>query len=142
MTMTGVAMERSARDTLHLRRNCSIWTSWVNENHPSTSQKGDKEFVNENTLLTFCPIGKISKFECKDNKGEPFRWNFTANDRSYFISCSDVTVGVICTVLNSTIIKFCPDMSIRYYCSCPPLNINSTTLASKYDSLLKTTKYN
>lgn len=71
-------------------------------------------------MKNFCPYGYISNFQCKDDKGEPFQRNMTAPEGKFFISCYDVNIGVICTVLDHSF-KHCPDMSIRYYCACPVL---------------------
>ncbi|XP_053385247.1 uncharacterized protein LOC128550286 [Mercenaria mercenaria] len=120
--------QRVARAISDPRRNCNTWAEWVNENHPSLPHKEDKEFISQRTRQEFCPSGKISKFECKDDKGEPFQRNFTSLDGTFFISCYDINVGVICTISNtsSAYIKHCPDMSIRYYCSCPALHTDHT----------------
>ena len=125
--------DRERRAAILPKNNCNSWASWVNDNHPSSLDKGDKEVVFQKTMKNFCPSGNISKFECKDNKGEPFQGNFTSSGGSYSISCSNISVGVICTVLNSTSTGFCPDMSIRYYCACLSLNGSSTTIFGKYN---------
>ncbi|XP_045187982.2 uncharacterized protein LOC123545740 [Mercenaria mercenaria] len=118
--------KRIVRSVTGSRKNCNTWAPWVNENHPSPSHKEDKEVVSQSDLLNFCPVGSITKFECKDNNGEPFNKNQTSAEGKYFTSCYDIHVGVICTVLDHTL-KQCPDMSIRYYCSC---NAHATSLLS------------
>lgn len=114
-------MERRVeRSVTHAQKNCETWTQWVNDNHPTSLDTSDQESMTPKSLGDFCPEGRITDFKCKDNNGEGFKTNMTDPNGYFFISCYDVNVGVTCTVLNPG--GKCPDMSIKYYCSCklPP----------------------
>lgn len=119
---------RVARSVTNAHKNCETWATWVNDNHPTPSNKEDKEFISTQTLADFCPVGRITNFQCKDNNGEPFDGNITTKG-VFSIYCYDIFVGVECKLIDQN--EMCPDMAIRYFCSCKLPPTTATTQSGR-----------
>ncbi|KAL4238232.1 hypothetical protein ACF0H5_002944 [Mactra antiquata] len=139
-SVSGLEHRRYRRSSQH--PNCGQWSQWVSRHTPTTADKGDSETYTSAEIENFCPYamgGNPTNFECADEKGEPFSGTRTSANRHFRLDCNDITIGAKCTVLVSALDK-CPDLKMRYKCTCGPPPVNtSTTKSTTVPTTTKTT---
>lgn len=100
--------------------NCNTWSSWINEHIPTSVDKSENESLSHEALSEFCPpsaYGKIAEVECKDDENNIFIGEREDVDHQYHINCDDKNKTVECAPNRDDFLQ-CPDLSIRYFCSC------------------------
>lgn len=99
---------------------CNTWTSWINDNHPSTTDQSDKESVDWVILDRVCNAlyaGEITDVECKDESNT--KYTGSTSYTSYDINCGNkMNVSVSCITKSG---GKCPDVALRFYCYCDPV---------------------
>lgn len=87
-----------------------------------TPNGNEHEYLTPEQVEQLCPSSKggvVTRFECKDEKGEPKhnKTNVLSPDHNYRYWCN-LEDGAKCELINTN--ETCPDYAIRIHCTCDP----------------------